>query len=61
MYPVGDGKCCICAATYKNHSWGKTAAHKDGWFFSKDGIAYCPEHLPVWVPAWREKNAKKGH
>ena len=46
--------CCLadgCPNTIKNHAWGKIKA--EGWFFSRDGSAYCPEHVPEWVDAWR--------
>ena len=45
-----------CAKSIKDHYWGHVKA--EGWFFSKAGEAYCPEHLPEWVPAWRERVAR---
>lgn len=48
-----------CSNEYKSHEWGKKKAQRDGWFFSKESGAYCPDHLPGWVPAWRARNASK--
>lgn len=44
-----------CEATHPNHAWGRIRA--EGWFHQKDGQAYCPEHVPAWVEAWREPDA----
>lgn len=49
IFCLSDG----CKNKIKNHRWGKTKA--EGWFFSKDGSAYCPDHNPEWVVAWRGK------
>lgn len=35
--------------------WDVIRAGNEGWFFQKGGISYCPEHVPDWVPAWRER------
>lgn len=32
-------------------------AAKMGWFFKQNGEAWCPLHLPAWVPEWRAKKA----
>ena len=58
-HPVSSTKCAEsdCTASVKNHYWGHVKA--DGWFFSKEGPAWCPEHLPDWVPAWRERQKAK--
>ena len=40
-----------CDATVKNHRWGKIKA--EGWFFQRDGQAWCPTHVPEWVAEWR--------
>jgi hypothetical protein len=48
-------KCTVCKATVKNHYWSKMRANKEGWFFKRDGTAYCPEHLPEWLHEWRAK------
>lgn len=42
-----------CENKIKNHRWGKIKA--EGWFFTKKGIAYCPEHEPAFVKDWRKK------
>jgi len=44
-----------CEAKIKNHAWGKIRA--EGWFFQRNGKAYCPDHLPEWVDKWRGKRA----
>lgn len=38
-------------------SLAKWSTIKSNWFFSKGGRAYCPEHIPEWVLAWRKKNS----
>lgn len=35
-----------CKNTIQNHKWGRV---KSDWYFSKDGKAFCPEHLPEFV------------
>lgn len=45
--------CQMCPAECKDHKWGRIAAHNEGWFFSRSGEAFCPLHLPNWVPQWR--------
>ncbi len=42
-----------CEARYQPHRWGSIKAHATGWFIQKDGTAWCPEHVPDWVEAWR--------
>lgn len=42
-----------CDKTIKNHLWGHIKA--DGWFFSKDGSLFCPDHVPAWVADWRKR------
>lgn len=46
-------RCSIegCPASVADHYWGKVKAI--GWFFMRDGTAYCPEHLPEWLAEWR--------
>lgn len=36
-------------------SWDAIKAHGAGWLLMKNGDAWCPEHLPEWVPRWRAK------
>lgn len=48
-----------CDKKYKDHSWGKIKAGGKGWFFQKDGTAYCPEHVPDWVEEWRGRNGSQ--
>lgn len=45
-----------CEAWIRNHAWDKI---KKGWFFLKNGEAFCPDHIPSWVAAWRAKKARK--
>lgn len=44
-----------CEAQYKDHRWGSIKAHAAGWFIQKDGTAWCPDHVPDWVEAWRAR------
>jgi hypothetical protein len=57
-------KCKECSAevapspnTGRVGKWNKMAAEREGWFFQRDGICYCPKHVPEWVAAWRAKRA----
>ena len=47
--------CEGCDATIPDERWSKT---RSGWFQTKDGKNYCPEHTPDWVAEWREKRGK---
>ena len=54
------GKTCCkygCKETCPDHKFGMIRANTEGWFFTGEGLAYCPEHVPVWVAAWRRKKA----
>jgi hypothetical protein len=42
-----------CDATVPDHYWGKVKAA--GWFFQRNGDAWCPEHVPEWVAEWRSR------
>lgn len=42
-----------CTNTYMPHTWGKRKASNEGWFFQRNGDAWCPEHTPEWVESWR--------
>lgn len=46
-----------CERSIKDHRWGKTKA--DGWFQQRDGILWCPEHVPEWVAGWRKRRDEK--
>lgn len=46
-----------CPRTYVPHRWGAIKAHADGWFIQKDGTAWCPDHPPAWLKAWRARSA----
>lgn len=41
-----------CDKTIKNNAWVKT---RSGWFFAKEGKAFCTNHLPSWYKEWRRK------
>lgn len=38
--------------------WHYMRAAEEGWFFQKNGDAWCPDHNPSWVEEWRRKRAK---
>jgi hypothetical protein len=44
-----------CKNVVKNNRWART---KSGWFETKSGEFFCPEHIPAWVEEWRRR--KKG-
>lgn len=48
-----------CKARYKTHHWGKKEAAREGWFFQKNGDAFCPKHVPEWVEEWRARQQAK--
>ncbi|AUG29577.1 hypothetical protein HMPREF1529_02351 [Microbacterium sp. oral taxon 186 str. F0373] len=41
-----------CVATIADERWAMT---KSDWFFQRNGAAFCPDHLPEWVPEWRAR------
>lgn len=47
-----------CPVSFPGSKFAAIKAQGEGWFFAKDGIAYCPEHVPEWVAAWRERRRK---
>lgn len=47
------------AGGFKDHSRGRIRAHDAGWFIQKNGDAWCPEHTPEWVEAWRARQGRK--
>lgn len=57
MHETTPKKCDQCEATCPGHRWGVIRAGKEGWFFGKDGKAYCPDHGPAWVAEWRGKRS----
>jgi hypothetical protein len=44
-----------CTKTYMDHHWGTKEAQREGWFMQRNGDSWCPDHVPDWVEAWREK------
>lgn len=50
--------CAKCTAWIPGSKWDTIRAAEIGWFFQKDGTAYCPEHVPAWVPGWRVRRAR---
>ena len=57
--PVGCSHPDGCLATVKIGSkWDHLRAHTEGWFFTKDGQRYCPDHHPAWVAEWRARKAR---
>ena len=51
-----------CTETFKDHRWGHGKAQGQGWFLQRDDTAWCPQHNPDWVAAWRLKQAlRKGN
>jgi hypothetical protein len=49
-----------CAETTPRNKFSVIRASEAGWFFSREEeAAYCPAHVPDWVPAWRAKQAAR--
>lgn len=55
-------KCKTCGkkVPHKNKTgrlskWDVIKAGEAGWFFQRDGTAWCPNHVPEWVESWRER------
>lgn len=46
-----------CDRVISAHAWGRIRAGSDGWFETKDGRLYCPDHQE-WVADWRAKQKK---
>lgn len=51
----------VCGASFTSGSkWDDIRAHSEGWFSrQRDGLWWCPAHVPGWVPAWRARQAAK--
>lgn len=55
-----------CPSSFPGSKFGAIKAQDEGWFFAKDSgprgssAAYCPEHVPEWVTAWRERKRQHG-
>lgn len=48
-----------CVASHNNDRWSRVRAHEAGWFESRRGGSFCPEHVPDWVAGWRAKRKGK--
>lgn len=47
-----------CSARVRVASkWDRIKAGDEGWFFQKDGTAWCPKHTPAWVAEWRRRKS----
>jgi hypothetical protein len=55
---MGNCTAADCQNEYKKHRWGKMQAVDDGWFIQRNGQAWCPEHIPLWVIQWRIRKIK---
>jgi hypothetical protein len=45
-----------CPAQVPGSRHDQIRAQAAGWFFSRrEDAAFCPDHVPDWVPAWRER------
>lgn len=44
--------------TGRTSKWNIMQAGKAGWFFQRNGDAYCPEHVPEWVEEWRRSKSE---
>lgn len=55
----GKWVCDVCGIEWRPGraagQWDTKAAGREGWFFQRDDSAFCPKHVPEWVPAWRQK------
>jgi hypothetical protein len=51
-----------CTASHPDSKFDCIRAVEAGWFHSKvQDEAFCPGHLPEWVPGWRAQQAKLQH
>lgn len=48
-----------CENKFPAHKHGKIQAQKDGWFFRKNGMYYCPVHVPHELKEWRERKQRE--
>jgi hypothetical protein len=44
-----------CTEQHPSGKWGTIRADETGWFHALNGEAYCPKHVPLWVPQWRAR------
>lgn len=49
-----------CTDQTETHQWAKKNAQSQGWFFQRNGMAWCPAHNPEWVEEWRAKQRDRG-
>lgn len=51
-----------CQASHPGSRFDAIRAGEQGWFHSKaEAVAFCPAHVPEWVPAWRAKQEACQH
>lgn len=43
-----------CEKSIPDHYWGRVK-DGDGWFQQRNGDVWCPDHIPGWVEAWRQR------
>ena len=48
-----------CGESFPSSKFGKIRASDAGWFFQKDGVAWCPAHIPEWVGPWRARKREE--
>jgi hypothetical protein len=44
-----------CKRTCVNNYHENIRSGEEGWFFQRNGDAWCPDHNPEWVIEWRAK------
>lgn len=47
----------FCQEHISTHKWARIKAHGAGWYFTKDGRAFCPLHRPPWAPQVSQESA----
>jgi hypothetical protein len=49
-----------CTASHPRSRFDDIKANEAGWFSSyQERQSYCPDHVPDWVPGWRESRARR--
>jgi hypothetical protein len=47
-----------CGETRVGNHFEDIRSAKEGWFFQRNGEAWCPNHNPEWVIEWRSKKKR---